>query len=237
MIGPVFDAAWEATWPAADYAQVGGFRVGRGMGGGGRVSAARVTGDWADGDIPAVEAQHAAWDQPALFAVEDDDPALQGALAARGYLETSPTLILAAPVARLADQPIPPITALDAWPPLAIQRELWTEQGIGPARQAVMDRAAQPKVAILGRTRDRAAGVAFAAVHGAVGMVHAVAVLPQWRRERLAEWMTRRAAGFAAAQGARTLALAVSESNQPALALYGGLGFDRIGRYCYWRRG
>lgn len=235
MISDEFDAAWQATWPAADYAQAGGLRVGRGLGGGGRVSAARVTGPWDASDIPKAEAQHAAWDQPALFAIEDGDP-IAPALADRGYVRTRPTLILSAPVASLAEPPIPPVMALECWPPLAILRELWTEQGIGPDRQAVMGRVAGPRVAILGRIDDRAAAAGFAAVHGNIATLHALAVLPGFRRRGLAGWMVRRAARFAAAQGAGTLALAVTEANREARALYDALGFHRIGSYAYWTR-
>ena len=235
MISDEFDAAWQATWPAAEYAQIGGLRVGRGLGGGGRVSAARVTGPWDDADIDAAELQHAAWGQPALFAVEDGDP-LERALADRGYARTRPTLILSAPVGRLTDRPIPPVMALECWPSLAILRELWTEQGIGPDRQAVMDRVPGPRAAILGRINDRAAGAAFAAVHGRIGTVHGLAVLPRFRRRGLAGWMIRRAALFAARHGADTLALAVTEANSEARALYDALGFERIRLYAYWTR-
>ena len=44
------------------------------------------------------------------------------------------------------------------------------------------------------------------------------------------------AARFAAAQGAGTLALAVTEANREARALYDALGFHRIGSYAYWTR-
>ncbi|WP_240558614.1 GNAT family N-acetyltransferase [Paracoccus contaminans] len=237
MIAPAIAAAWQATWPAADHAQIGGFRVGRGMGGGGRVSAARAIGPWDAADIPAVEGQHAAWDQPPLFSVDDADSALAAALQAQGYQASDPTLILHCPVERLAGGAIPPVTAIEAWPPLAIQRVLWAEAGIGPARQAVMERAYAPKAAILGRIEDRAAGAAFAAVHGPVAMLHALAVLPRWRRKGLGAWMMRRAARFAARHDAAVLVLAVSEANGAARALYDAAGFERLARYHYWRKG
>ena len=40
---PAQDAAFEASWPAAEYASAGVIRIGRGAGGGDRVSAARPT--------------------------------------------------------------------------------------------------------------------------------------------------------------------------------------------------
>lgn len=235
MISPQFDAVWQATWPAAEYAQVGGLRVARGLGGGGRVSAARVTGPWDDADIAGAEAQHADWDQPALFAVEDSDSALADALSALGYVSTKPTLILDIATDQL-NQPIPPITALEIWPPMAIVRDIWSEQEIGPARQAVMDRVTSRKTAILGRVEDRAAGAGFVAVHDGIGTLHALAVLPQWRRKGLARLMVRRAGQFSAQHGADRLALAVTEGNVGARAAYDEMGFGQIGRYSYWQK-
>lgn len=233
---PAFPPAWDTTWPAAAYAAIGGFRVGRAMGGGGRVGAARAVGAWDAADIPAVERQHAAWDQPASFAVMEGDAALADALRAHGFVATAPTLILQIPAATLAAGPIPPVTAFEVWPPLAIQQDLWVAAGIGPARQAVMSRVSLPRTAILGRVEDRAAGAAFVAVDGQTAMLHALAVLPRWQRKGLAGWMLRRTGMFAARHGAQVLALAVSEPDGPARALYDAAGFETVGRYHYWRR-
>lgn len=236
MIPPEFEAAWTATWPAVDYACEGGFLIARGEGGGGRVSAARAVADWTDADIDDAETRHRAWGQPLLFSVDSGDRDLSGALAARGYRETDPTLILVAPATRLAEPPIPPVTAMDCWPPLAIQRDLWAQAGIGPERQAIIERAGHPKAAILGRSRDRAAGVAFVAVHGGIAMLHALAVLPEWRGRGLGAWMVRRAARFGFDHGAQDLALAVTVANAPARTMYERLGFTQAGAYAYWQR-
>ncbi|WP_246026560.1 hypothetical protein [Paracoccus luteus] len=134
MISPAFDAAFRATWPAADHVQAGGLSVGRGLGGGGRVSAARATGPWRPADIDAAIAVQRGWDQPPLFAVDDGDRALAQALSARGWRPFRPTVLMQAAAAMLAHRPIPTMTALPVWPPLAIQRDLWTELGVGPAR-------------------------------------------------------------------------------------------------------
>ena len=237
MISPGFDAAWAATWPAAEYATVGGFRVGRGAGGGGRVSAARAEGDWHPDDIDRAIAQQCDWAEAPLFAVSDDDAPLATALTARGWHGHTATVVLQSPIAALTDLAIPPVSAFALWPPLAIQRDLWTAMQVGPPRQAVMDRACGPKTAILGRTQDRAAGTAFLSVSGQIATLHALAVLPRFRRAGLADWMIRGSAAFGARHGAETLALAVTASNAPALALYDRLGFAQIGRYDYWQRG
>lgn len=231
-------AAFDATWPSAGQVEVAGFRVRRGCGGGERASSAwRLPGaPVPDAEaIAAVCAQHATWDQPALFAVADGDDALAGALSAAGFAPRSPSALMVAPVARLTDTPLRPVTAFAIWPPLAIQRDLWAESGIGPARQDIIARAPQPKAALLGRTQDRAAGVGFVAVHEGVAMVHALAVLPEFRRRGLAGWMLRAAGFFAREAGADRVALAVLREN-PAGALYAAMGFETVSGYRYFAR-
>lgn len=228
--------AMEQTWPAAEYLQAGAFRVGRGLGGGRRVSAAVADGqDWDAADIALASEAQAAWDQPSLFRACPGDE-LSGWLLENGWRAEAKTHLLVNSVASLTDQNIPPVTTFAVWPPLAIQRELWTGQGIGPARQAVMERVAGPKIALLGRTDDRAAGVAFAATAMGVAFIHALEVLPALRRRGLAGWMIREIAFWAAAQGCDRLALAVTAENAPALALYDRLGFRAAGSYEYYLR-
>lgn len=230
---PDLAAAFEATWPASQTIRCGGFLVGRGAGAGGRVSSAIAVGPWTDADIDAACAQHAAWGQPPLFRVWGDDAALIGALRARGMRAHTPTMVMEAPLKALTDRALPPVTAFAIWPPLAIQRQIWAAGGITPARQAVIDRAPHPKAALLGRIRDRAAGVGFVAIHGPVAMIHAVEVLPAYRRQGLAGWMMRQAGFWARDHGATRIALAVDEANGPAQAVYAGLGFTAAGRNAY----
>ena len=230
------DAAFDASWPAAEYATAGAIRIGHAPGGGDRVNSARPTGpDWTPADIDrAVEIQ-AGWDQPPLFRLADGDP-LGPWLQARGWQIGKPTRLLLATLAGLTDRPVPRVTAFAIWPPLAIQRDLWTERGIGAARQAVMDRVALPKAAILGRVEDRAAGVAFLALDGALAILHALEIAPSLRRRGLAGWMLREAAFWAKARGAEQMLLATTADNAAALALYRGLGFAEIGGYSYYHR-
>lgn len=229
-------AAFEATWPATETVRCGGIVVGRGRGAGGRVSSARADGPWCERDLDAAEAQHRAWDQPPLFRAWDDDRELISALTTRGYRPDTPTLVMAAPIGALTDRPLPRVTAFAVWPPLAIQREIWAAGSIDPARQAVMEQVPEPKAALLGRIRDRAAGAGFVACHGDIGMVHAVEVLPDFRRQGLAGWMMRQAAFWAADHGATRIALAVSRANAGAQATYASLGFAQAGSYTYHLR-
>jgi len=227
-------AAFEATWPAAQTVRCGGLRVGRGLGAGGRVGSAYSAGPWTEADLKAAEAQHAAWGQRPVVRAWDDEASLIAALTARGYLHDNPTLVMSAAVEALTDRPLPPVKAFAIWPPLAIQRQIWSTGNIGPARQAVMERVSPPRAALLGRHRDRAAGAGFVALQGDVAMVHAVEILPSFRRQGLGSWMMRHAAFWARDQGATRIALAVSAANAPARTAYDGLGFVVAGSYGYY---
>ncbi|MBC9246511.1 GNAT family N-acetyltransferase [Paracoccus sp. 11-3] len=229
--------AFEATWPAAEYADAGGFRVGRGLGAGGRVSSGRVIGPWTAEDIAGVEDISHGWGQPAMFRVLDDDARLAAALQQAGYRAETPTMIMSAALDGLTDLPIPPVTTFSVWPPLAIQREIWSAGNIDPARQAVLDRVAVPKTSILGRTDDRAAGAGFVAMANQVAMVHAVEVRAEWRRRGLAGWMMREAAFWARDNGATRMGLAVTRGNTGAIAAYHDLGFQEVAGYRYYTRG
>ena len=64
-------------------------------------------------------------------------------------------------------------------------------------------------------------------------MVHGVEVLDHQRRQGVAQWMMRKAAFWAAEQGATRLSVACVAANDAANALYEGLGFQRAGGYHY----
>ena len=228
--------AFEATWPAAEYARAGGFLVGRGLGAGGRVSSARVDGDWVGDDIDRAAQIHAGWGQVPMFRALDQDQDLIAALEQRGYRRETPTAILDIAAADLTDCAIPPVTTFCVWPPMAIQRDIWAAGNITRARQAVMDRVPAPKTAILGRVEDRAAAAAFVAIQGPVAMLHGIEVLDRWRRRGLARWVVRQAAFWAQEQGASRLGLAVSRANTGARALYDAMGFREAAGYGYYAR-
>lgn len=235
---PALVAAIAATWPAAETRRVGRFTVARGAGGGNRVSAARLAdpadpgNDLGAAEIAAVAAAQAAWGQPPLVQVFGPQAALDATLAAAGYVQRDATVILAAPVAEVAAAP-PPVTCFDIWPPLAVQAEIWAEGGIGPARLAVMERAAGPKTALFGRQGDRPAGTAFLALHDGIAMLHALEIAPRARRKGLAAHMMRAAGAWAAAQGAHSLAVLVTRENLPAQGLYASLRLQPVGHYAY----
>ena len=227
-----FYAAIDGTWPAAHKRSVGPWMIRDGQGGGKRVSAATVEGVFTSADVPQAEAAMQALDQTPLFQVRAGEDALDDTLAARGYAVIDPTNGYVAPVAALTDTPIPPVTAFAIWEPLAIMAEVWAKGGIGPSRLAVMARA-DTKTGILARWNEKPAGAAFVAIHKGIAMVHAVEVLPEQRRQGVAQWIMRRAAFWARDNGAETLALLTTADNGPANALYQQLGFSPIGGYHY----
>ncbi len=226
-------ATLDATWPAAGLTRLGPWTIREGRGGGQRVSAATADGPWQPGDIATAEAAMVALGQRPLFMLRAGDEALDTALEGRGYRINDPVTAYAAPVATLAADAPPHMSAFPHWPPLGIVRDLWAEAGIGPARIAVMDRVTGPKCAILGRQNDRASGACFVALHGQDAMLHALEVTPALRRMGSAAAMVRRAACWAGEQGATRLSLVVTSANLPARALYASLGLQGVGQYHY----
>lgn len=228
----------DATWPAASFSQVGQWTIREGAGGGSRVSAATLTGGAGGGpaspvlDIVAAEAAMASLGQAPLFMVRHGEDSLDASLAARGYEIRNPVTVYEAPVAALAATPPPPMSCIDAWPPLAIMAEIWADGGIGPSRLAVMARVRGPKTALLGRDGDRPAGVLFAAAHAGTAMIHAIEVRPRFRRRGVARNLLRRAACWAEEAGCTRLTLLVTAAN-PAAPLYGGLGMEPAAAYHY----
>lgn len=221
----------EATWPPAATRDLGPFRLRDGAGGGKRVSAATVEGDWTPADLDRAEA---AMDAP-LFCLRADTPALDQALEARGYHIVDPVVAYAAPVQALTGD-LPHLAAFAHWPPLATTCEIWAEGGIGPARVAVMARVAGAKAAILGRSNDRPTGALFVACHGQEAMIHALEVRVMARRQGTGAHLLRAAANWAAEQGATRLSLVVTERNLAARTLYERAGMALAGQYHYRAR-
>ena len=218
------------TWPTARLWTEGGWTLRDGQGGGKRVSAATIAAP--EADIAQAETSMRAMGQRPLFMIRSGDDPLDAELAARGYAIVDPVNLYVAPVAQLTDVPIPRVTAFDIWEPLAIMLEIWAKGGIGPERIQVMHRA-KTKTAILTRWNEMPGGVAFAAIHDGVCMVHAVEVLEHQRQQGVAKWLMRRAAFWAERQGADRLAVLCTKANVGANCLYQSLGFAHVGDYHY----
>ncbi|MDD7972575.1 GNAT family N-acetyltransferase [Roseinatronobacter alkalisoli] len=223
-------AALEGTWPSQSRSVTGGWTIRDGAGGGKRVSAATTADEGAD--IAVAETAMRALAQTPLFMLREGQTGLAQRLDARGYRCVDPTVIYTAEISTIAQEP-PAISLYPVWPPLAIMCGIWAEGGIGPARLKVMARCHGPKAGLIARSDDRAAGAAFCAIHDGIAMVHAVEVTPALRRKGVARNILQGAAFWAQGQGARWLALAVTEGNGPARALYDALGMQVVTRYSY----
>lgn len=233
MSDPLF-ALTASTWPAATTALVEDWTIREGKGGGSRVSAATWDGAGTP-DIARAEAAMAALGQEPIFMIRPQDGVLDTFLERQGYERHDETQGFRVNVADLAEAP-PPVSSFAAWPPLAIQEEIWAAGGIGPARLAVMDRANGQKTALFGRVDDKPAGAAFVAIAGKAAMLHALEVAQAHRRRGLARIMMRHAAHWAQNAGATELYLLVTRKNLPAIKLYTSLNFQPVGHYHYRRK-
>lgn len=203
--------AMEPTWPPLRMWREGAWMLRDGGGGGGRVSAATLEGDY-DGAPPA------------MVMIRDGEEALDEALLSLGYAMPDRVALYRAPVAAIAAAE----GAAD-WPPSAEALAAWKDGGkIGPARIAVMERATLPKavVALPG-------GAAYVAVNDGLAVIHALEVAASHRRQGLARRLMGAAAVWSAAQGARDISLVVSTDNAPARGLYDALGMQVVGHYHY----
>lgn len=220
--------ALEATWPPAETRACDGWTIRRGEGGGKRVSAASGFGA-----VETAERAMAAWDQAPLVRSGPDQTKLEDLLDRTGYGIADPTVFCVAPAAALDDGADETAKLVRVSTPLAVMERLWEAGGVGVARRRVMARAADPKIWLLARAGQRPAGVAFVAVDREIAFLHAMEVAPDYRRQGAGARLARGAARFAAEHGARWLALAVTEANAAARALYRSLGMVEAGGYHY----
>ncbi|MGC3940038.1 GNAT family N-acetyltransferase [Roseobacter sp. EG26] len=227
----LFEAV-DATWPAAAFKQLGPFVLRDGQGGGKRVSAATATGPVQSGDVALAEGAMLDAGRTPLFMIRPEDQELDAMLQDSGYNLVDPVNVFQSRLNRLTDIPLPRVTAFCIWEPLAIMEEIWVKGGIGPARLAVMARA-KTKTGILARWNEKPAGAAFAAVHDNICMVHAVEILPEQRRQGVAQWVMRAAAFWGQQQGAVEMAVLCTKSNTAANQLYSSLGFEVVSDYHY----
>lgn len=220
------------SWPPEGMSRVGPWCLRHAPGAGNRVTCATADGPVAATDLPPLIAAARAAGQMPTVMLRGDESVLDALLAAEGWAMGEDVVLHAADLPLACDQP-PPLSAFAVWPPLGVQRRLWDEDGIGAAKQRVMNRAPLPKAAILGRTGDRAAGTAFVAIVRGVAFLHALTVAPALRRRGTARNMLAAAAQWAQGEGATRLALAVTRGNLPARSLYASAGMQPVGHYHY----
>lgn len=223
----------DITWPAEAKTTCDGVVIRAGQGGGSRVSAATADAAVSLATLRRAEIAIRTLGQSPMFMVRNGENTLDSLLAAEGYTVQDVSALYAAPIAEIAAVKPPPVTSFQVWPPLQVQRDIWADGGIGPARLAVMDRATCPKSTFLGRINDRPAATAYAGIAADCVMMHALEVAPIDRRQGLAAHMIRAIAVWGEAQGAKWMTLATTQANTGANALYTSLGMQVVGQYHY----
>ncbi|MEM7733193.1 MAG: GNAT family N-acetyltransferase [Pseudomonadota bacterium] len=227
---PTLYAAIDATWPAASMREMGPWLLRDGQGGGKRVSAATAARDVDEADVVAAEE---AMGQAPLFMILAGQEGLDTLLAARGYEVVDPVNLYYGSLEGMAEAPPPRARVFTIWPPLEIQKDIWTKGGIGPARVAVMHRAEGEKTAIFGRYENSPAGTAFVAIHEGIAMIHAVEVLTDHRKLGVGRMMTEHAVRWARGAEATHVAVLCTKANAGANALYASMGLEVVGEYHY----
>ncbi|SFR60029.1 Acetyltransferase (GNAT) family protein [Yoonia tamlensis] len=225
-------AVIEGTWPAAVKQALGPWAVRLDQSNSSRVNAATAEQPVQDADIAIAQSAMIEGGQRPLFMIREGDAQLDALLAARGYVIKDPVNMYAVSVGDVV-QPLVAERTFAAWPPLAVQAEIWARGGIGQGRIAIMDRARDPKTTLLGRVDDTPAGTAYVAIAGDCAMIHALEVAATHRRRGLARDLTIAAAHWAQAQGAAYLTLVTTQENEAANALYASLGMTHVGQYHY----
>ena len=228
--------AIRASWGPARMRRVGAFDVPEDAAGGRRACAIRHRHPGAPVDAAELEAALGAKPGGHVVTVDGTEDALAAALGARGLRDEAESVLMEGPVRPLLD-PLPPVSGMAHWPPVALLEEMWLAHGQSAAHLGVAARAPEPKAAILLRARDRAAGGLFVCVVGDRAALHMVLTLPEHRRAGVGLLGMTHAAHFARAHGARSLVLPVEAANDAARALYARAGLREVGRYRYWRQG
>ena len=227
-----FDAV-DATWPPFARFPSGIWTLRQGQGAGKRVSAASTVEIASTSDIGAAEKAMHSLGQTPLFMVREGQRQLDSLLDQKGYKVVDPVTVLAARCADLADYRQQSLRVIFSQEPIAILREIWRQGGVDDPRIEVMRRAAPPKTFVLGRYENQPVAAQFLGCHKTIGMVHAVEVLQNARRNGVGQKMMQGAAWWAQQQGMEWISCLTVCENSPAQALYRNLGMEVVSRYHY----
>ena len=223
----------DLTWPAEEFLELPEWKLRKSIKGGKRVSAVTAIGKSGIPAIQFVENTLEEWCQDKLFMIKAGENSLDEALKERGYCIVDPTNIWSISAEVLSMQQIPPVTAFSIFPPLAIQREIWTANGIDSSRIEIMDRVKTPKTTIFGRINAKPAASAFVAVSNKIAMVHALVVDHKFQRQGMGKHVMQKVGVWAHQQGAESVVVLCTKQNQSANNFYKILGMKVIGEYHY----
>ena len=229
--------------PAQRVAFDGSFVVRSFLGGTGRANAASSLSPADDPDLAArvarIEARYEAQGLPVRFrSVPLDPPGLAAMLSAHGYVTKDETIIFVVPaedIARAgADVRVLPAPDAD-W--MAVTA---TAEHQVPARRAEKERAVGmmmvPAAWLVLHEAGKPVACISAVADGDLAGFFDLAVVPEARRRGLSARITRAAAHWAKAQGARWIWAQVAASNQASCAAQQSLGMREAYRYVYYVR-
>ncbi|MCA3350229.1 MAG: GNAT family N-acetyltransferase [Roseomonas sp.] len=229
--------------PAQRVAFDGSFVVRSFLGGTGRANAASSLSPSDDPElgtrVARIEARYEAQGLPVRFrSVPLDPPGLAAMLSARGYVTKDETIIFVVPaddIAR-ADMDARVLPAPDAdW--MAVTA---TAEHQVPARRAEKERAVGmmmvPAAWLVLHEAGKPVACISAVADGDLAGFFDLAVVPEARRRGLSARITRAAAHWAKAQGARWIWAQVAASNQASCAAQQSLGMREAYRYVYYVR-
>ena len=224
--------AMEATWPPARRFNYECWTIREGLGGGKRVSAATLRGNWNAENPDAAVSQMAGLGQRPLFMVWEGEGPLDNALAELGYRQVDPVNAYACALRSLPKVEIS-VPAMAVWEPLAVQLDIWRDGNIGAERIEVMRRVQGLKTSFLGRCGNSPAATLFVAIHNDISIIHALQVRDGFRRAGMGRHLTLAAARWAERRGAKYLSVLCTTANEGANALYDLLGMKIADRYHY----
>jgi ribosomal protein S18 acetylase RimI-like enzyme len=229
--------------PAQRIAFDGSFVVRSFLGGTGRANAASSLSPADDPDLAArvarIEARYEAQGLPVRFrSVPLDPPGFAATLSARGYVTKDETIIFVVPAEDIAraDADVRVLTAPDAdW--MAVTA---TAEHQVPARRAEKERAVGmmmvPSAWLVLHEAGKPVACISAVADGELAGFFDLAVVPEARRRGLSGRITRAAAHWAKAQGARWIWAQVAVSNRASCAAQQSLGMREAYRYVYYVR-
>jgi ribosomal protein S18 acetylase RimI-like enzyme len=225
------------TWRGLEEERHGDWLLRAGNGFSGRANSVLVVGDAPEPLVDAVGTV-SRWyaDRGLIPRAQLPGPAgaADAAFAAAGWTRAEDVLVLTAP---LTSWPAPEVAVQlspapdDAW--LAGYR--YRGAALPPGARAVLTSAECAWFASVRSTHEPAppAAVARGALEEGWLVITAVTVAEPFRRQGLAHAVMGALAAAGRARGAHSCLLQVSDDNEPALALYGRLGFTEHHRYHY----
>lgn len=190
--------------------------------------------------IPAIESVYRQQQQPTLFRVISiADPALDQALAARGYTSEGETCVLYGPMPASAGPADPEMrllpTPTEEWLAAMAQLQGHSAAHADTYRRIVGAIAVPARFALLS-IADKPAALAFGVLHQGLLCYESVITEPSLRRQGLSRRIIASLAAWAREAGATGLCLQVEAGNTAARALYAGFGLaTELHRYKYRR--